>query len=714
MVLSAARKGRAVTETLTETAPKGAKNSLPVILQTEATECGLASLTMIARYYGHDVDLNGMRARYPVSLKGAALDTLIDIAGELNLGARALRLDLHEMKLLQLPALLHWDLNHFVVLQSVKGDKVTIHDPARGKRTMPMKEVSDHFTGVALELLPTSDFKPQSARQKMTLSMLWGRLVGLKRAVAQTLILSVVLQIIVLASPFYLQLVVDKAITAYDASLLLVLAIGFGALAVINTVTTMMRSWTILYFGHQMSFQMVANVFRHLIHLPTDYFEKRHVGDIMSRMGSTTPIQTALTQSLVAAIIDGLMAVITGIVIFLYSPLLGTIVLISVILMLCVTLAYYPILRARQEETIITHAKKETHVIESIRASTTIKLFSAQNQRISSWRNLFADNINASLAYGKYQIFLKAAQGLITGLQTVIVVYFGAKLILGGQVGFTIGMLFAFMAYRQSFTQSVISLLAKLIEFRLLGLHLDRIADIAQAETESGLGHHADSQSIAAEPAKIELRNVRFRYSDGDPWVLDGINLTVAPGEFIALTGPSGGGKTTLLKLMLGLYMPTQGQILIDDKPLTESSRMAWRKRIGVVMQDDQLLTGSIADNIGFFDPTMDTARIHTAAQQARIHDDIMAMPMGYSSLIGDMGSSLSGGQKQRVLLARALYRNPTTLFLDEGTANIDAQTEKEIVAVIKAMTATRIIVAHRPEFIQKSGRVIRIGVKAT
>ena len=693
-------------------------NRLPVILQTEATECGLASLTMIARYYGHDVDLIGMRARYPVSLKGAALDTLIDIAGELNLGARALRLDLHELKLLQLPALLHWDLNHFVVLKAVKGDKVTIHDPARGKRTMLMKDVSNHFTGVALELLPTHDFKPQSARQKMTLSMLWGRLVGIKRAIAQTLILSVVLQIVVLASPFYLQLVVDKAITAYDANLLLMLAIGFGALAVINTVTTMMRSWTILYFGHQMSFQMVANVFRHLMHLPTGYFEKRHVGDIMSRMGSTTPIQTALTQSLVAAIIDGLMAVITGIVIFLYSPRLGMIVLVSVILMLSVTLAYYPVLRARQEETIITHAKKETHVIESIRASTTIKLFSAQNQRISSWRNLFADNINASLAYGKYQIFLKAAQGLITGLQTVIVVYFGARLILDGQVGFTIGMLFAFMAYRQSFTQSVISLLAKFIEFRLLGLHLDRIADIAQAETETkGLARPTQAQiaetpaaAPSSAPEKIELRNVRFRYSDGDPWVLDGINLTVTPGEFIALTGPSGGGKTTLLKLMLGLYMPTEGQIFINDLPLTENSRMDWRKRIGVVMQDDQLLTGSIADNIGFFDPNMSTSRIHAAAQQARIHEEIMAMPMGYSSLIGDMGSSLSGGQKQRVLLARALYRNPTTLFLDEGTANIDAHTEKEIVAVIAAMPATRIIVAHRAEFIKQSGRVVHVG----
>lgn len=680
---------------------------LPVILQTEATECGLACLTMIAKFYGHDVDLNGMRARYPISLKGVTLETLIDLSGQMDLGSRALRLDLEEIHRLQLPAILHWDLNHFVVLKSVQSNKLTIHDPGRGELKISLKEASDHFTGVALELLPTTSFKKQKVRKKMKLSSLWGRLVGLKRAVIQTLILSVILQIVVLASPFYLQLVVDEAITSFDLKLLLVLAIGFGSLSLINTITTMMRSWTILYFGHQMSFQMVANVFRHLLHLPTDYFEKRHVGDIMSRIGSTGPIQTALTQSVVAAIIDGLMAIITGIVIFVYSPILGAIVLVSVLLLLVTTLIYYPFLRQRQEEAIITDAKKESHVIESIRASTTIKLFSAQNQRISAWRNLFADTINANVAYGKYEIFLTAFQNLITGLQTIIVVYFGAKLILDNQVGFTVGMLFAFMSYRQNFTQSITSLMEKAIEFRLLNLHLERIADISQANPEEGLTGATTTSLSDSKPAKIELRNVRFRYSENDPWVLNDIDLTIKAGEFVALTGPSGGGKTTLLKLMLGLYMPTDGQIFVDDRPLTESTRMAWRQSIGVVMQDDQLLTGTIADNISFFDPQMNMTRVHQAAQLAHIHNEIMAMPMNYLSFIGDMGSMLSGGQRQRVLLARAIYRQPKTLFLDEGTANIDEATEKLIVDIIANSDLTRVIVAHRPEFIQRSGRVI-------
>ena len=682
---------------------------LPVILQTEATECGLACLSMIAKFYGHDVDLNGMRALHPTSLKGTSLDTLVDLSGNMDLGSRALRLDLESMKHLQLPAILHWDLNHFVVLKSIKNDVITIHDPARGERKLSFKEASDSFTGVALELLPTSTFKKQVARQKMTLSSLWSRLIGLKRAIFQTLILSIILQIIVLASPFYLQLVIDEAAVKFDLKLLLVLALGFGMLSVVNSVTTMMRSLVILYFGHQMSFQMAANVFRHLIHLPADYFEKRHVGDIISRIGSTGPIQTALTQSVVAAIIDGLMAAVTGIVIFLYSPLLGMIVLLSVALLLIVTLAYYPILRQRQEEVIITEARKESHVIESIRASTTIKLFSAQNQRTSAWRNLFADTVNANVSYGKYEIFMTTLNGLITGLQTIAVVYLGAKLIIDNQVGFTVGMLFAFMSYRGSFTDSATSLMAKVIEFRLLNLHLDRIADITKSETEEGHDELATIENNSSSATKIELLNVSFRYSEADPWVLKAVNLTIETGEFIVFTGRSGHGKTTLLKLISGLYMPTEGQILINGRPLTRATRIGWRKNLGVVLQDDQLLTGSLADNISFFDPDMDMSRVREAAKMAYIHQEIMTMPMNYLSLVGDMGAALSGGQRQRLLLARALYRNPPVILLDEGTANIDSQTEKLIVDALSKSTMTRLVVAHRQQFIAQAGRIVTL-----
>ncbi len=682
------------------------RKTLPVVLQTEVTECGLACLTMIGRYHGHDIDLNVLRKKHLISMTGASLKSIMAIAGTLQLAARPLKVDLDQLHKLQLPAILHWDLNHYVVLKSVKGDKVHIIDPGIGLRSMKLSKVSDHFTGIALELSPTAEFSPQEARLKPHLSLLWSRLVGLKRAIFQTLTLSIILQIIVITAPFYLQLVVDGALAQKDYALLKALALGFGGLMVLRAISEAVRSWAILIYGNQMSLQMVGNVFRHLIRLPTSYFEKRHVGDIISRMGSTVPIQEALTQTIVSVLIDGIMAILMLVILYLYSPLLGTIVLISVALLALSTVLLYPHLRRTQEEAIYAKAIENTHVIESIRASTTVKLFGREAQREAAWRNLYTDFINVNVEYGKFTIWQKFAETLLTGLQVVIVVWAAAHMMMGEGSGFTLGMLVAFLAYRQYFTDSVTQLLQKGIEFRLLSLHLDRLSDIIFSEEED----LDDTPGATIElTGAIDLENISFRYSDTDRWILKDYSLTLATGSMTTLTGLSGGGKTTLLKLILGLYQPTSGRILVDGRPLSELGIQNWRSQIGVVMQDDKLLSGTIADNISFFDPEMDMKKVVEAAKKAQIHDEIAAIPMNYTSMVGDMGSILSGGQKQRVLLARALYHDPKVLFLDEGTANLDAKTEKIIVEIIAQMPITRVIVAHRPAFIKASDRVLTI-----
>lgn len=676
------------------------RKQLPVILQTEIAECGLACVAMVARYWGHDIDLNVLRQKFPISLAGASLKSIIGAASTLELASRPLRLELEHLPQLQLPAVLHWDLNHFVVLKAIKGSKVHIIDPAVGFRVMPMSKFSKHFTGVAVEMTPTAEFSPVEARLKPHLSLLWERLVGLKRAMFQTLTLSVILQIIVLTMPFYLQLVVDGVLPESDHRLLWALLLGFGGLAIIRAVAEAVRGWAILIYGNQMSAQMVGNIFRHLVRLPTAFFEKRHVGDIISRMGSAVPIQEALTQSVVAILIDGVMAALMLGVMFLYSPLLGSIVLASVVLLVGITLLIYPHMRRTQEEAIYTKALENTHLIESIRASTTVKLFGREAQREAAWRNLYTDVINANISYGRYTIMQRFAETLIVGLQIVIVVFAAAKLMMGDGSAFSVGMLLAFLAYRQYFTDSVTELLQKGIEFRLLSLHLDRLADIIFVAPEQFEDVKAQTPDIKGH---IKLDNVSFRYSQTDPWVIENLSLDIEAGSMTTLTGTSGGGKTTLMKLILGLYEPTSGQILVDGKPLSEIGIRNWRQHIGVVMQDDKLLSGSIADNISFFDPEMDMEKVMHAAIEARIHDDIENIPMGYMALVGDMGSILSGGQRQRVLLARALYHDPQVLFLDEGTANLDVETEKQIVDVIKAMNITRLIVAHRPAFLEKS-----------
>ena len=678
----------------------------PVILQTEMTECGLACLAMVARYHGHDVDLNSLRAKYLLSMRGTSLKQIIKIASELSLSPRALRVDLDQLDKLATPAILHWDLNHYVVLERVHGDKVTLIDPGIGRRVMRLSQVSDHFTGVALELTPAVDFEPVTERIRPRLTDLWSSLIGAKRAIGQTLLLSLLLLTTILISPFLFQLIVDAVLPEGDRGLLIALAIGFGGLAVMRAVVEAARGYTIVTFGAQLSRQMVGNIFRHLIRLPTYYFERRHVGDIISRINSTQPIQQALSQSVVSVLIDGGMAVIMLVVMTLFSPFLTAIVVAITALLVLATLLIYPNLRATQEEAIYAKALENSHVIESIRASTTVKLFGREAEREASWSNLFTDFVNAEVGHQRWQVAQTFAQTLLTGLEVVAVVIAAAWMMTGEGSDFTVGMLVAFLMYRQYFSHAVVQLVAKGNEFRLLSLHLDRLADIVHAETDRA----ADGYTVLPElDGRITLDGVTFSYSPEDPVVVEGYSLDIAAGEMVTLTGPSGGGKTTLMKLMLGLYSPVSGQIRIDGRDLATIDPADWRGRVGVVMQDDRLLSGTIADNIAFFDPEIDMGRVIKAAQDARIHETIASIPMNYLAVIGDMGSILSGGQKQRLLLARALYQQPDVLFLDEGTANLDAETEKEIVSLVRNMTMTRVIVAHRPAFLEASDRIIMV-----
>jgi ATP-binding cassette subfamily B protein RaxB len=650
-----------------------------------------------------------LRQRFGVSLKGATLKDLMRMADALGFATRALRLELEALKGLQAPAILHWNMNHFVVFAGMKRGRAVILDPASGERRMALDEVSRHFTGVALELTPTAEFKPVAAAPRPKLSDLWGRMRGLVPALIQVLILSALLQIVALASPLYLKLVVDEAIVSFDESFLLLLALAFTGVYAIGAATEALRSYVILALGQSMSAQLAGNVVRHLLRLPADYFEKRHVGDVISRVGAVQPIQQALTTSVVAALIDGVMAVATAALMLWFAPQLALIVFGAAALYALITVAVFPFRRERTNDLIMARAKENSNIIESIRAARAVKLFAREGVRETGWRNAFAEVVNAGFSAGKLEIGVALANALLFGLSLVLVVYVGAKAALAGEM--TVGLLFAFLAYRQNFTDRIAGLIGKAVEFRMLNLHLERLSDIIHTPTEEGLGapgvdpETSDEHGQAAKGLAIELRNVSFRYSPNDPLIFENLSLSIASGDFIAISGISGGGKTTLMTVLLGLLPPTAGELKIEGQPLRSFGLARWRELTGVVMQDDQLLSGTIADNISFFDPEIDMERVTDAARLARIHDDINRMPMKYLSLVGDMGSALSGGQRQRVLLARALYRKPRALFLDEGTANLDEATEREIADLIVSLPITRIVVAHRPELVRRAQR---------
>jgi len=683
---------------------------LPMIRQAEEAECGLACLAMIASYFGYRTNLNSLRLHHSVSLKGSTLQGLIATARRMKMNSRPLRLELKSLKKLQLPCVLHWNMSHFVVLKSVKGDQITVYDPAIGKRQYTRAQVSKKFTGIALELSPGSNFESRKEQRKMRLTDVVGKIAGLQGILIQTLLLSFIIQLFVLAAPFYMQLVVDEVLTKSDTDLLLVLALGFGMLMLINEAAALLRSYVILHISSSLSYQVVSNLFGHLIRLPLHWYEKRHVGDILSRFSSTGPIQELFARGLVAALIDGLMAISTLILIFVYSQVLGFVVLVVSALYLALRLILYKPLRARNEEKIAAAAQEQSMFIESVRGIQSIKVFGHEAERQSRWQNKYADVMNSSIKVGKLNIGLNAANGLLFGIENTVVVYLGAMLVLEGSL--TIGMLFAFMAYKRQFVSKISMLVERLIEFRLLGLHLERIADIGLAVPEKGTDGSGTIEVIGIcnrKDSGIDIDNVSFRYGEGESLILNEVSLKIEPGEMISLVGTSGGGKTTLLKLLLGLFEPQTGGIRYGGLPLGRYGLAEYRRKIGTVMQDDALLAGSIADNISFFESQPDFDKVRRCAEDAVIHADIMAMPMGYNSLVGEMGSVLSSGQRQRVLLARALYRDPEILVLDEGTANLDSVTEANVVKMLERLEITRICVAHREAMIMASTRVILV-----
>lgn len=683
----------------------GLRRKLPLILQTEATECALACIAMVAGYHGLRTDLATLRRIFLVSIKGSTLGHLMQIAHSLKLTTRPVKLELEDLPQLRLPCILHWNFNHFVVLKAVDRNTVTIHDPAFGLRKLSLDVVSGQFTGVALELWPNPEFKPLSFRQRIRLRDLLGHVTGLFRSLGQILLLAVSLEIFALVSPFFLQWVIDNVVVSGDRDLLTTLALGFGLLMLLQQGIGTLRSWVIMHMSTTLNLQWRANIFSHLLRLPVDYFEKRHLGDVVSRFGSIDVIQKTLTTAFVEGILDGLMTVVTLVMMFIYSPSLAWIAVGAMALYGIVRWLWYRPLRNATEEQIVHAAKQQSHFLETVRGVRSIKLFQRQEERRSTWLSLLVDQINADLRNQKLQIFYRLINGILFGVERILVIWLGARLILDGN--FTVGALMAFSAYKDQFDSRVSALIDKLVDLKMLQLQGERLADIVLAEPEASTPPLPATARQATPEASIELRGLRYRYADGEPWVLDGIDLRIERGESIAIVGPSGCGKSTLISAMLGIRTPNEGEVLVGGASVAQVGFEALRGMVGTVLQDDVLFAGSIADNISFFDPRPDFARIEECAKLAAIDDDIQAMPMAYNTLIGDMGAALSGGQKQRVLLARALYKQPAILFLDEATSHLDISCEKRVNQAIKRLNITRVIVAHRPETIASADRVI-------
>lgn len=675
-----------------------------VVLQNEASECALAALAMVASAYGDRRPLAAFR-RPEDGGRGLSLTQLVDRAASLGLGCRGLRIELADLAQLSMPAILHWELRHFVVLERCDQRGIHIVDPASGRRHVAWGEVSRAFTGVALELWPEQGFAPVRSRPVIQWRRLIGQCDGVWSALARIVALALLMECCALLLPLFVQTVVDQVLASGDLALLHVLAVAFIVLVTAREVMAWLRGWMARILTSRLGLFWQSRLSSHLFRLPIPFFERRSLGEILSRYGSVESIQRTVAGSLVEALLDGMMVLLVLGLMAWYSPALVAVVLVGVALYATLTIVTFVRVADGMNQELGAAARLRSHTVESIRGIQTLRLAGAESLRLGHWRNLLVEQLNMQLDVERLRLLSRTGSRWISGVERIVVIWIAASMVLDRS--FSVGMLIAFLAYRDQFSARVLSLIDRIVELRLLRVHAERLADITDAEPERGSG--AEQRAVTRIDS-VELSGIRFRYGGDEPLVLDGLGFQLRQGETVAITGPSGCGKTTILKLITGLMQPEAGQILINGEPLARVDLQGFRALCATVMQDDHLFAGTIADNIALFDAAPDPERIRHCARAAAVHEEIERFPMGYHTLVGDMGTALSGGQKQRVLLARALYRQPQLLLLDEATSDLDVVSERAVNEAVRALSITRLIVAHRPQTIAMADRVLVMG----
>ncbi|MDN8084416.1 peptidase domain-containing ABC transporter [Acinetobacter baumannii] len=682
------------------------RSKVPVILQTESSECGLACLAMISSYYGHYETIFTLRQKYSVSIKGSSLSDLIKIAGKINLNSRPLRLEMDELSKLRLPCIIHINMDHFVVLVSVN-KKIEVIDPSLGKRFYSIDEFSDIFTGIALEIWPNSKFEKNDKKEIFNFFHLLHDLKSLLPSFSYILILAVVLEILGLVSPLYMQFVLDNVIPEGDRQLLLTLTIAFFMLMIFNIIITTTQTLIGMFVSTTLNVQWKSNVLNHLVNIPNEYFFKRHLGDIISRFNSIDPIQSTLTSTFIITLLNACLAIFTLCLMFYFSAQLALITLIAMVLYLLLKIITYLPLRSLAEKGIILGASQNSYLMETIRGIRAIKQYNKQDERSNNWLSLFVNQTNNSLSSQKLSVIISIINKFIFGVENLLIIWFGANLVIDKT--FTIGFLTAFIAYKTQFSTRFSSLIDSYFQIKMLSLHGERLSDIVLTDQEDVTAFELTPNVKQEIKGQIKAENISFKYGDFEAEIIQGLNLTIEAGQSIALTGPSGCGKTTFLNLLNASLKPTSGEIFLDNIPFSQLGTKNLRSLIACVDQNDTLFAGNIIENISFFDSNVKLEWVERCAEMAGIHNEIIKMPMGYWSLVGDMGSSLSGGQKQRILIARALYQKPKILFMDEATSHLDIRKEKEINQMISDLKITRVIIAHRKETIMSADRVISL-----
>lgn len=682
---------------------------LPMILQREASECGLACLTMIANFHGKLFSLKTLRELTGLSARGASVKDLVSAGQHLQLRGRALKLDLQDLRQLSLPAILHWDMDHFVILKRAGRRSVVVHDPAVGVKRYRSAELHSHFTGIAIEFSPQLDFRksPAAKTDSLTFRQLFAIGQGLGPVLVTVFMLSVLIQILALLAPLYVQLVIDQGIIKGDMALISMLAMMFAVLMLARTVLTHLRGLLLLGATNRLGFQLVSDCFHHLLRLPLSFFERRELGDVVSRFGALDNIKQLLTREVVTVIVDGVFSILTVALLFLYSPLLAWVSLAAMLIHSLVRIGTLTLEKQKRLDTVELQARQQTRFMESVRSIATVKINGMEDERESDWLHRYGQYVNSSYRLGHLQLRIASVEGVILGSESILVILLGSQMVYSGVL--TLGQLMSFIFLKQHFINSLMAMVPKLAELRLMRLEMERVADIRLARPEPGL----ERPALFNPPVRgeIVMSELGFCYPGSRQPVLENFSGRIAAGSITAISGPSGAGKTTLLKLILGLEEPGEGRLTIDGWSHQERCPRRFREQVSAILHNEGLLSGTLAFNINLGIDAGDAERLAQACRQAGIETLINSLPMGLATRVGELGNQFSAGQVRRILLARAFYRQPRLLILDETLTHLGQKAAAELLATIRSLAVTTLLVSHDPDVIAGADAVLVVDV---
>lgn len=674
--------------------------SVTPVLQNELAECGLACLTMLLNAHGKETQLTTLRSRYAFSAYGMDLSELMDLAAHEGLVTRAMQLELNEIDQLSLPCILHWDMSHFVVLTKVGRNFITICDPAKGIEKLSFEQMNTHFTGVALEAEPSPEFSKEPETVSFSLRDLLHGCRGISKNIIIISLLSLLLQLLLMTTPIFTQIMIDNLSLSQDETLLFVFTGVFALTLVLRLTINYLRDQVVVHFTSKLNIIFAAKLIHHLLGLPLTYFHNRQIGDIISRFTSIEKVKEAFGHTMVASLVDVSLLLMSLTIMSLYNLQMSMMVLTIFTIYLLYRFLTYTRYKEDTNSMIGACASQESSFIETVRGIGTVKAMGFTHVRTEAWLNKYVNFINQDIAITQAEIRFRFTRQLSTGLAMLVVITLSSLELSKGHI--TIGMFVAYLSYLTLFTERAESVVESIIELKMVRLHLARLADIFMVEAEPLLPISPTTRQQLTFDT-LTVNGMSYQPDPRSPMIFENVSFEIKRGESLVIVGSSGQGKTSLLRCLLGLLKPSIGEVLIDNKRV---NLRQLKGDVACVMQDDQLFSGTVADNICSFQSIKDHELMQEAAQRASIALEIENLPLGYDTLIGDMGSLLSGGQKQRILLARALYRQPKILILDEATSHLDKLSEQKINTNIAELNIIKIMVAHRQETISSADKV--------